>query len=128
MKIDLTHELRLLGGDVLKDQKNKTLTLRGILTNALLDPQQSKEIDGEEKAERFNLALEISSSKKFYELSIDDAKTVKDLVGKIFAPLIVGQVWPILEKGHHPLTKKQETDNGNPSGESNKNKENQTGD
>lgn len=119
MKIDTTHVLRTLDGEELKDQKNKPLTLGAIFTLALLDPEQSKKSDGDEKAKRGCLAFEIQSAKKFIDLDIDALKMLKDLIGEKFPPIVVWQVWPILEKGHNPLTKKQETGNGNKSGENN---------
>lgn len=112
MKLDLTHELRTLDGDVLKDSKEKPLTLRSIFIMALLDPEQSKPLTGEEKLERHTFAVEIKSAKRYFEFDINQSKLLKDLVGKIYTPLLVGQVWPILEKGHHSLTKKMDDDNG----------------
>lgn len=108
MRIDLNHQMRSLDGDILKDQANKDLTLRAIFIQSLLDPEQSRSLSGEEKLERHDFAVEIKATKRYYELNDNNVKKLKDLVGKVFTPLIVGQVWPILDKGHHPLTKKDE--------------------
>jgi len=99
MKINLTHKLKTIDGDELKDQNNKPLLLKAILINALLEPTQSKDITGEEKLKRYNLASDIQAATKYIVLNIDDTKLLKDLVGKVYTPLIVGQAWNVLEKG-----------------------------
>jgi len=103
MKINLTHKLVSIDGVELKDKDNKPLLLKTILINVLLEPSQSKDITGENKLKRYNLASDIQAaslaSGKYIVLSIDDTKLLKDLVGKLYPPLIVGQVWNVLEKG-----------------------------
>ena len=116
MRINLNYELRNLDGVVLLDQDKKSLTLRAIFIQALLDPEQSRSLSGEEKLERHDFAVEIKSTKSHYDFNDNNVKKLKDLVGKIFTPLIVGQVWPILDKGHHPLTDKNGGKNGNKQG------------
>ena len=52
---------------------------------------------GEEKLKRYKLAMLIYDNDA-PELSIEDLAKIKELVGKAYVPLIVGQVWSMLEK------------------------------
>ena len=78
----------------------KDLTLREVVTNSLLAPPpqgQREQMDGNEKARRYYLAMEIHKSKKQVELSVDDIKLIKDEIGRVYPPLIVGQAFEILD-------------------------------
>lgn len=80
----------------------KDLTLREVMTNAILSPPQNQQnpreqIEGAEKARRYYLAMEIHKSKKQIELNVDDIKLIKDEIGRVYPPLIVGQAFEILD-------------------------------
>ena len=53
-------------------------------------------ITGDEKVKRWKLACRIHGQDQA-EISIEEAKLIKDLVGKYYGPVIVGQVWESLE-------------------------------
>lgn len=116
MKIKLNYVFKTLDGIALTNritEKNeegkdvivqKDVTLRQICENALLvertDPrtgQMIKPINGVEKMQRYNLALQIHNAKSEIDLSVDDIKLLKDLIAEIGSPLIVGQAWNILD-------------------------------
>lgn len=116
MKIKLNYVFKTLDGTALtnriteKDKEGKDvivqkdITLRQICENALLvertDPrtgQMIKPINGVEKMQRYNLALQIHNAKSEIDLSVDDIKLLKDLIAEIGSPLIVGQAWNILD-------------------------------
>ena len=78
----------------------KDLTLREVITNSLLAPPpqgQRDQMEGAEKARRYFLAIEIHKAKNQVELSVDDIKLIKDEIGRVYPPLIVGQAYEILD-------------------------------
>ncbi len=108
MKVSFNQYIRNLDGIVLKedsgDGKVNELMLSGICTNALLVPQQvrnpanrSKELTGQEKVERYELALRLHKS-DVVDVSAEEISLLKLVVAEAFAPLIVGQALKLLEK------------------------------
>lgn len=89
--------LKDLEGNVLKDPDGKQGTVFGVIIDALLTPQRGEEsLPGEEKLKRWELARKIHG--KFdVDLSLDELTLIKTLVGKAFGPVVVGQVWSLLE-------------------------------
>ena len=99
MKIDFKQTMKTLDGEDLKAEDKRTIiTLQSIATQALLNMSE-KDPDsqnGEQKAKRYELAMKIFNDTE--ELSIDEAKLLKDLIGRYFNPIVVGQAWKALEK------------------------------
>lgn len=97
MKIDFSKEFKNLNNETLKSGETN-VTLKSICTEALLNSSVEEKITGEEKAKRYNLALEIFASKqKIVEISIEDVAVIKKLVGDFYSPLVVGQAYKFLE-------------------------------
>ena len=102
MKIDMTKAIKNLEGDNIDNPESKLkekapLTMKILCTNSLLTPtQDERNIDGNEKAKRFELAMRIYTEKEV-DLDIDELKLVKDLIGKVYSPLVVGQAYRILD-------------------------------
>lgn len=88
--------LKKLSGDELKDSDGKTLTLKWACTEALLGHYPKEDIDGTEKMARFILAKRISEGGDI-ELKAEEITKLKKLVALNFAPLIVGQVWQMID-------------------------------
>lgn len=100
MLIKLNQVIKNLEGDPIKNADNKKddLTMRNVCVNALLaNYSDERDIDGNEKAKRYELAMKIHLEKKEIELEIDDVKLIKDLIGKMHFPLVVGQAYRILD-------------------------------
>jgi len=116
MIIKLNHVFKTFDGEALfenvrtgkKDEKGNPVTERVELTmkrlcqNFLLIEKRDttgrdKPLSSEEKFNRHNLALEIHNADDEIDLSVDDVKLLKDLVGELGTPLVVGQAWPILD-------------------------------
>lgn len=94
MKIDFTKKLTNLNGEVLTDATSKKdITLSFICVEALLATE--KDVTGDEKMKRYKLAIDIFEGKK-EGLSAEEIVLLKELIGKYFTVLIVGQVFPIL--------------------------------
>lgn len=113
MKIDMTKAIKNLEGDNLNNPESKLkekepLMMRIVCVNSLLtQTQDDKNIDGNEKAKRFELAMRIYTEKEI-DLNVDELKLIKDLIGKIYPPLVVGRAYQILDpkpKASDGLTK-----------------------
>jgi len=108
--IDFTRPLTSLDGKPIAGNDGKPLetqpTLGSICESALLaqyaeerDPQTGKElISPEDKFARWKLAVKISGGKDV-NLTTEELSLVKKLIGKGYSPLIVGQVWTLLDPG-----------------------------
>lgn len=97
MKIDFTKKFTNFDGKPLTDQSsNKELTLGEICVEALLAVDNKEVLDGVEKVRRYDLASEIHKGKK-ESLSAEEVVLLKELVGKYFTTIIVGQALPLLD-------------------------------
>lgn len=105
MKVKTNTPIVSLEGKPIKvpvsDEKNADLaplTMGKAMEVALLS-----QIEGERNTEpmasfdRYRLAERIHDAKDTVEITIDEAKLIKDRVAKIFGPLILGRVWTALE-------------------------------
>ena len=108
MIIDLKGDLKELNGKVLCEKKAmavaKTgeviydegipMTFKQVVCDALNSLYQDEEdITATQKAERGWLAQKIWESKGSIEFTIAEVKTIQDLVGKRYSPLIIAQVF-----------------------------------
>lgn len=104
MKIDFKQKIKDLDGNVIKEPtkiengvvlETIDLTLERVFINALLVTLDTeKNIDGNEKLSRFNIAQKI---KKNEELVIEEIAKIKEMVGKTYNTMIVGRVYEILK-------------------------------
>ena len=99
------------GDGKVKRKKGKAITLRMVCERALLNPDVTIDqrtgkmvqipIDPTEKVHRYDLALQIHKADGLFDIGVDDIKLLKDLIGRKFPPLTVGQAYRILD----PTTK-----------------------
>ncbi len=98
MKIDTNQTLKALNGEVLKDNDGQgnavDATLKMAVVNALLAPVQKE--TGLDKVKKYELATRIYKNDEV-ELSSEDIVLIKKCVGDNFAPIVVGQIFNILE-------------------------------
>ena len=100
MKIRFDETMKDLDGKAIIGD-GKDLTLKQVACNALnLMFQDEQNLSGEEKAMRGLLAMRIYANPDL-DLTIDDVALIKKLIGKGYVPLIVAQVWDILEGKVH---------------------------
>ena len=95
MKIVTTDVIKNLDGTPVKD-KDEELTFFHIFSGALniFDERTTPE----DKAKMFNLNLRIHQEKgKEMKLTVEEAKLLKDCVGKSYSPVIVGRVNELLD-------------------------------
>lgn len=101
MKVALGTKLTDLDGkDIVIDDAGKPATLRYIIVTALMGVYESeKDLPGADKLKRFLLAQRIHKSEGDANLSTEEVVEIKKLVSLAFpSPLVVGQVFEILEK------------------------------
>lgn len=94
-KINVNVNLKDFDGTDLAEG-GKPLTVKRVLINACCSPVQGENIDGVEKYKRYKLADRISKNDEA-QLSAEDIVLLKTLVGKLYFPLIVGQIYDLLE-------------------------------
>ena len=82
--------------------KGKPFTLRKACVNVLLMTEidgsgRPKELKGEEKVERFELAKNIHKSTGLFDMRPEDQVLLKRLIARAYGPLTVGQAWKVLD-------------------------------
>lgn len=118
-KVNMAYKFRTLEGKAIPRDTGKTkkvkkgdkevkepiyedLKLKHICIDALLNPEVDEKgnpvnVVGTKKFDRWELAAKIHNSNGIIELSSDDKDLLKDLIGKGYSPIIVGQAWEALE-------------------------------
>jgi hypothetical protein len=96
MKVNFKQEIKTIGGkDVVREGTNEKLTLADVAINALLSLEDKT--SGEEKFKRYALSKKIHENTNSVDLKVEEITLIKEMIGKIYAPLIVGQTWDMLE-------------------------------
>lgn len=109
MEIDFTQQLiRLDNGEPLdiaiaacpmcrREVESKPATLRAICVDALLNQYEAeRNLSGEEKMTRFNLAVRITNEDE-PELRSEEVTLIKKVVAMMYGPLVMGQTWNMLD-------------------------------
>lgn len=95
--VNFTVTLQNLDGKpLIAEQETSPMTLGDAAANALVNQYRDENVSGQDKVKRWALALRIHKASDI-ELTADDVKLIKDLVAKAYGPLVVGQVWSILD-------------------------------
>jgi len=95
-------------------KKGKPFTLKAVATNVLLMTEtdgtgRPKELKGEEKVERYVLAMKIYNSDGLVDLKVEEISLLKKLIGRAYGPLTVGQAWEVLDP-HEAAKNKTESE------------------
>ena len=93
MKINFNQPIKNIQGEEIKDLTLKTVSVEALL--ATFSDEQS--LSGEEKAKRYVLATRIYANSEELDLTVEEISKIKQLIGKGYGPLVVGQAWEILE-------------------------------
>jgi hypothetical protein len=97
MILDLSKPLFDRAGRTLSDAHGP-VTLATAIATALDTVANDKDpVTGAEKMRRYRLASRILESPSAVPLTLEDAALCKTLVGDGYGPLIVGQIWSVLE-------------------------------
>lgn len=97
-KVDFSQPLLAVNGKPITDpETKKPMTLMDAAIDALegVTPDDARE-PGLEKFKRDELARKIFGQKEV-ALDLDDRTLIRDRIGKVFAPNVVGAAWRILD-------------------------------
>jgi len=98
MLVKVNVPLKTMDGQVMKDANEKgeaiDATLKMAIVNAVLSPVQKE--SGIDKVKKYELARKVYTSDEV-DLNEDEIKLIKDRVGEIFPPIVVGQVYELLK-------------------------------
>lgn len=103
MKVDFSQTMKDLDGKIITQgpglAESQPVTLRLLAVNALLAVfEEEKLLSGEEKVNRYNLAFLIhNATDEPVEITVENVAKIKQLISKMYAPLLVGQAWKMLE-------------------------------
>lgn len=95
MKLKINQQLRDVEGNILKGEKERPLTMRDVCINSLLTPVQGD--DEKAKWEKYEIFKSMRDSKEEVDLKIEQITILKKAVGKVQPPLLMGQIWDMLE-------------------------------
>lgn len=107
MKISLNQKLKTLNGEVIKQSfekgkkiEERELTFAEVFIQSLLTSfEDEQKLSGIDKMKRYVLAQKINRNKdKVADLTVEEVALIKELIGKGYNALVVGQVWETLEK------------------------------
>lgn len=96
MKINLEQVLKSLDGTHLLSEDQKEITLGKVCVGALTNMLPTEQATGEVKFQRFQLAQKINGQKEI-ELTSEEIVIIKERVGVLHSPLVVGLVYEMLE-------------------------------
>lgn len=97
MKIDFSYTFNTLDGQPVVDENQRPVILKNVAQIALLNQYQDEQIDGAEKARRWFLATQLNGGADgVVDLEPEDVAKIKLVIGKAYAPMIVGQAYNML--------------------------------
>jgi hypothetical protein len=97
MQINVNDVLTQLDGTPLKDMVNgeaKDATVGMAIINALLAPAEGD--NGVKKVQKYELAMRVYKNDSV-DITVEEATLIKECVGRAFAPIIVGQLFALLD-------------------------------
>lgn len=99
MKINFSTPLVDLYDTPLKLDDKTDLTLGTASCEALLSTYQGEDnLSGNEKADRWAIAISIKRANGPLEVTRENIDKLKELIGKRFPPIVVGQAFDLLAK------------------------------
>lgn len=96
-KKNLDLAMKDLNGETIYSEEGRARPMKSIVTEALLASFPNETASGEEKLKRYLLAMKVNVGGEV-DLSPEEIVMIKDLVGKGFSPLVVGQVFGLLNE------------------------------
>jgi hypothetical protein len=98
MNVKVTQTINSLSGKPIMDKTDEgdvPATLRSVIISALMLNTNEK-IIGEEKLRRWLLAQRIYQAVECVDLTVEEIVLIKQVVGSIFGPSVVGPVFTLL--------------------------------
>ena len=100
MKVNVSYEFKDFTGKVIPSslKKEQGLSLREVMTEALLAQSKEEPLTGENKLRFFDLACLINKCEGGeLELKTGDISLIKERIGRVYLTIISGQAWKVLE-------------------------------
>lgn len=95
MKVDVSKQIYHINGDLIpSDEKGTPLTVKIAIIRALVALKQDDK--AEDKVTKFFLARKIQESEGEIDLTAEEIVLIKNSVGTMFSPEVVGTVWETL--------------------------------
>jgi hypothetical protein len=97
-RVNFNQVLKSLDGkNILLDDKEE-FSFRKAAVGALLGSGGTDAtLTGSKKAERYELALKVSTAEGVVDITAQEAEEIKKVVGETYAPIVVGQVFRLLD-------------------------------
>jgi hypothetical protein len=101
VKVDFDAVIKDMDGVPIPDARRtegepRVLTLKAVCVNGLLATETDKNVSGQEKLRRFNLAQRVNAGGE-QNLSAEDVTLIKDRVGAFYVTLVVGRAFALLD-------------------------------
>lgn len=97
MKVNFNVALKDFGGTEVFEN-GVAIILKKLVVDALNITSEQDNPSGEEKMKRFLLAKKIYLSEDSVDITVEEATKIKELIGKHFAPIAVGNIFELLEQ------------------------------
>jgi hypothetical protein len=98
MLVNVNQTLKTMDGKTMKDNDGTgnaiDATVKLVIVNALLSPVRDEK--GVDKVRKYELAKKVYASDEV-DLNEDNIKLIKERVGEVFPPMIVGQIYELLK-------------------------------
>jgi hypothetical protein len=97
MLVKVNQVLKNITGETMKDMvdgKAIDATVKMAIVNAVLSPVQKE--SGIDKVKKYELAKKVHSSDEV-DLNEDEITLIKERVGEVFPPVVVGQIYELLK-------------------------------
>jgi hypothetical protein len=103
LKINIAGGPKTLIGEQFKDQDDKPLEYRTLLTNAVLGSYQDEQnLSGEEKLKRWKIATRVHECDGLLHVDSKEVELLKTLAAKAYSTSITAQIWMLLEGDLEP--------------------------
>lgn len=98
MIYDLSANLKTRSGDDVKDDKGSSIKMGEAIVNALDTLATNEQATGIEKSLRWKIGLKLFNANYITDLTPEEVVLCKDCIGRMYHPLVVGQIWEVLDK------------------------------
>ena len=97
-RVNFNQILKSLDGNSILLDNEEEFSFRKAAVGALLGSGgNDATLTGTKKAERYELALKVSTAEGAVEVTTQEVEEIKKVVGDTYAPIVVGQVFRILD-------------------------------
>jgi len=100
MKIKVNETFKGIDGiQPLPSETGRVLALKDICINAILTPEEKD--DEKKKLEKYSIFKKLRASSEDVVLTAEEITIIKRSIARVYAPLIMGQAFEMLEENHH---------------------------